>query len=336
MDETRVQDRGEAGTVGTEALDEAPPLPQARLKGGVGQPIRHDSGSKHVSGEARYLDDDPELPGTLQVYLAMSPKAHARIRAMDLAPVRMAEGVVCVLSAEDVPGINDYSPVFGDDPIFADGIVQFVGQPLFAVAAPSLKQARAAAKLAVVDYEDLPAAVTMDEGVAFADAAGEDLLTPHEMRLGDAAAALAGAPHVVEGRVETGGQDHFYLEGQIAYAWPQEDGDQVRALDRFGRRHDGEAIGLRLGFGRAAGTQADGDVEAGIAQVQRMCAAPRLLCHSLWCWRMVPSAWCSAVRCACCRLSLPTKIIRAGWVPTRFTAGGPSRLLSARCWRAAG
>ncbi len=227
MDETRIQDRGEAGTVGIETLNEAPPLPQTRLKGGVGQPIRHDSGPKHVSGEARYLDDDPELPGTLQIFLAMSPKAHARILTMDLAPVRAAAGVVCVLSAEDVPGINDYSPVFGDDPIFAEGIVQFVGQPLFAVAADSVKQARAAAKLALVTYEDLPAAVTMDEALAFADAAGEDLLTPHEMHLGDAASALGQAPHVVEGRVETGGQDHFYLEGQIAYAWPQEDGDVI-------------------------------------------------------------------------------------------------------------
>jgi len=226
MDETRIQDRGEAGTVDPASLDERPVTAHpVRLRTGAGSAVPHDSGPKHVSGEARYIDDEPELPGTLQVFLAMSPRAHARIRRMDLDPVRAAPGVACVLAAADVPGVNDYSPVFGDDPIFADGVVHYVGQPIFAVAAPSLRTARLAAKLAVVDYEDLPAAVTLDEAIAAADALGEDLLPPYEMGIGNAERALADAPHVVSGRVETGGQDHFYLEGQIATAWPGEDGD---------------------------------------------------------------------------------------------------------------
>ncbi|WP_279482040.1 xanthine dehydrogenase molybdopterin binding subunit [Aureimonas sp. SK2] len=237
MDETRIQDRGEAGTVDPAALDEAPPAPRMRLKGGVGQPIRHDSGTKHVTGEARYTDDEPELPGTLQVFIAMSPRANAAIRSMDLDPVRAAPGVVCVLGAADVPGVNDYSPVFGDDPIFADGHVHYVGQPLFAVAAADLRTARMAAKLARVAYEDAAPALTIDEALGAADAAGEDLLPPHEMRLGDAEAALAAAPHVVSGRVETGGQDHFYLEGQIASAVPLEDGD---VLVRSSTQHPSE------------------------------------------------------------------------------------------------
>ncbi|MBB3997359.1 xanthine dehydrogenase molybdopterin binding subunit [Aureimonas pseudogalii] len=227
MDETRIQDRGMAGTVSPESLDERPPVKQARLKGGVGQGIAHDSGTKHVTGAARYIDDEPELPGTLQVFIAMSARAHARIRAIDLSPVRAAPGVVCVLSASDIPGVNDYSPVFGDDPIFAEDLVSYVGQPLFAVAAADLNAARMAAKLARVDYEDLLAAITIPQAIRLADEFGEDLLPPHEMRLGDAEAALAAAPHVVEGSVETGGQDHFYLEGQIAYAIPGEDGDML-------------------------------------------------------------------------------------------------------------
>ncbi len=237
MDETRIQDRGEAGTVDPMALDEAPPTPRARLKGGVGQPIRHDSGAKHVTGEARYTDDEPELPGTLQVFIAMSPRANARVLAMDLDPVRAAKGVACVLGAADVPGINDYSPVFGDDPIFAEGHVHYVGQPLFAVAATDLRTARMAARLAKVEYEDAPPAITIDEALTAADEAGEDLLPAHEMRLGDADAALAAAPHVVSGRVETGGQDHFYLEGQIASAIPLEDGD---VLVRSSTQHPSE------------------------------------------------------------------------------------------------
>ncbi|WP_182086899.1 xanthine dehydrogenase molybdopterin binding subunit [Aureimonas sp. ME7] len=237
MEETRVQDRGEAGTVGPEVLDERPPAPQARLRGGVGQPIRHDSGEKHVTGQARYTDDDPELPGTLQVFIAMSPRANARVLAMDLDPVREAPGVVCVLGADDIPGTNDYSPVFGDDPIFATTRVEYVGQPLFAVAASDLRTARLAAKLARVEYADEAAAISIDDGLAAASAKGEDLLEPHEMRLGDAEGALAGAPHVVSGRIETGGQDHFYLEGQIAYAIPGEDGD---VLVRSSTQHPSE------------------------------------------------------------------------------------------------
>lgn len=225
MEETRIQDRGEAGTIDTAALHEAPPERRAKIRGGVGDAIAHDSGARHVSGAAVYIDDMPELPGTLQAYIAMSARAHARLVALDLDAVRKAPGVRLVLAAADIPGKNDYSPVFGDDPILAEGLVSYVGQPIFAVAAISLAAARAAAKLAVVAYEDLPHAVTIDEGLTAADAAGADLLDPHEMRLGDLDAAMAAAPFVVAGRVETGGQDHFYLEGQIAYAIPGEEGD---------------------------------------------------------------------------------------------------------------
>ncbi|GGE20692.1 xanthine dehydrogenase molybdopterin binding subunit [Aureimonas endophytica] len=227
INETRIQDRGVAGTVEPNVLGERPPAPVAAIRGGVAARLAHDSGPKHVTGAARYIDDEPELPGTLQVFIALSPKAHARLAALDLDPVRAAPGVACVLAAADVPGINDYSPVFGDDPIFAEDTVQYVGQPLFAVAAETLDAARRAAKLAVASYEDLSAAIDIDTALRFADAAGKDLMPPHEMRKGDAAAAVAGAPHRVAGRLDLGGQDHFYLEGQIAVAVPLEDGDML-------------------------------------------------------------------------------------------------------------
>ncbi len=236
MDETRIQDRGEAGTVDPASFHEAAPRHPRAIRGGVGTGLKHDSGGKHVSGEARYTDDEPELPGTLQVYIAMSPVAHGRLVSLGLDAVRAAPGVAAVLTAADIPGKNDYSPVFGDDPIFAEGSVQFRGQPLFAVAAETLAQARAAAKLAAIDIEAGTPAITIDEAVALADRDG-DLLLPHEMRLGDAAAALAGAPHRLSGTVETGGQDHFYLEGQVASAMPLEDGD---VLVRSSTQHPSE------------------------------------------------------------------------------------------------
>ncbi|MFC4346383.1 xanthine dehydrogenase molybdopterin binding subunit [Kordiimonas lipolytica] len=191
------------------------------IKGAVHKELRHDSAHKHVSGEARYIDDLPEPKDLLHLYVAMSKKAHARITAMDLSAVKAAKGVVCVISAEDIPGHNDVSAFAGDDPLFAEGLVEYVGQPIFAVAATSVDLARAAAKLADVTYEELPALITIDDALE-AESAIEPMQT---MGQGDAAAALGSAPHRLQGSFRIGGQDHFYLEGQIAYATPQEDGD---------------------------------------------------------------------------------------------------------------
>lgn len=242
IDETRIQDRGAAGEPAPAELGEQPPGEARAIRGGVSAALAHDSGAKHVSGAARYIDDDPELPGTLQIFIAMSKRAHARILSMDLDAVRAAPGVVAVLTAADIPGQNDYSPVFGDDPIFpplegGGAVVQYVGQPIFAVAAETVAAARAAAKCATIAYEDLPAAIDLDAAIAMADEAGEDLLPPHEMRLGDAEAVLKTAHQRLRGRIEIGGQDHFYLEGQIASAIPGEDGD---VLVRSSTQHPSE------------------------------------------------------------------------------------------------
>jgi xanthine dehydrogenase large subunit len=193
----------------------------ARLTSAVHEPVAHDSAARHVSGEALYIDDIPEPPGLLHLHVGQSRRAHARIVRLDLSAVRKAPGVVAVLTAEDVPGKNDISPFAGDDPMFAGDVVSFHGQPLFAVAAESLPKARAAADLAVVEYEDLPAALD----IAAARAAEAAIEPVQVMRLGDAAAAIARAPHRLEGRLKVGGQEHFYLEGQVALAIPGEGGD---------------------------------------------------------------------------------------------------------------
>ena len=188
---------------------------------GVHASVPHDSAERHVAGSALYVDDLPEPAGTLQVYLAQSPHAHARIVAMDLAAVRASPGVVAVLSAADIPGENDVSPVIHDDRLFAEGEVYCVGQSLFAVAAETIREARAAAAKAVVEYEPLPAALTI------ADSRAADLTLEPSQRMsrGDADAALAAAPRRIAGRLVIGGQDHFYLEGQAALATPREGGE---------------------------------------------------------------------------------------------------------------
>ena len=188
---------------------------------GVHAALPHDSAARHVTGSAVYIDDMPEPADLLHVAFGLSTKAHARITRMDLSAVRAAPGVVLVISAEDIPGENDVSPVIHDDRLFADGEVYCVGQSLFAVAATSLAAARAATAKAVVEYEELPAAID----ITAARAMDLKIEASQRMARGDAQAALAASPRRVQGRFAIGGQDHFYLEGQIALATPREDGD---------------------------------------------------------------------------------------------------------------
>jgi len=189
-------------------------------RGGVGVALPHDSSRLHVRGEADYTDDIPEVRGTLHAAIGLCERAHARIVALDLAKVAAAPGVVAIATAEDIPGANNYGPVVADDPIFATTLVQYHGQSLFAVAARTVRQARQAARLAAVQYEDLPPILTAE---AARDAQSFVLPTERLVR-GDPRRAIDAAPHRLRGRARMGGQDQFYLEGMIAYALPGEDG----------------------------------------------------------------------------------------------------------------
>ncbi len=180
----------------------------------------HDSAVKHVTGRADYVDDLPEPKRLLHAAIGMSTCAAGRIRAMDLANVRAAPGVVAVVTASDIPGANDIGPVFHDEPVFATDEILYWGQALFAVAAVSVDEARRAARLARVDHLPEAPILSIDEAVA----AESYVLPPHTMRKGDVDQALAAAPRRLECEIRMGGQDHFYLEGQIALVLPTEDG----------------------------------------------------------------------------------------------------------------
>jgi xanthine dehydrogenase large subunit len=194
-----------------------------RPKRSAGSSIAHDSAAKHVSGEALYVDDLPEPPGLLHAYIALSPHAHARITRLDVTAVTSMPGIAAVMTAADIPGINDVGPAFPGDPIFADGLVEYHGQSIFAVAARSIAQAREAAAKAVIQYDLLPPILTIDEALA----AKTTVLPTQTMARGDAEAALTRAPLRLRGRIDIGGQEHFYLEGQVAMAIPGEDGDML-------------------------------------------------------------------------------------------------------------
>ena len=195
----------------------------SKVRGGVGAALPHDSGHLHVSGEATYTDDIPEVRGTLHAAIGMSDRAHARIKSMDLSKVRAAPGVAAVIAAKDIPGKNDYGPVIADDPIFATTLVQYHGQSLFAVAARSYVEARKAAKLAAVDYEDLKPVLTAEAALK----AHSFVLPTERLVRGNPRAAIATAPHRLQGKLRLGGQEQFYLEGMIAYAVPKEDGTML-------------------------------------------------------------------------------------------------------------
>ena len=184
----------------------------------VGVARSHESAELHVLGQATYTDDIPEVQGTLHAALGLSAKAHAKIAALDLAPVLACPGVVAAYTASDIPGTNDCGPIIHDDPIFAKGEVLYVGQPIFIVVADTHTNARRAARKALVTYEELPAILTPQA----AKAAGSYVLPPMRLQRGDAQAAFERAPHVVKGELFVGGQEQFYLEGQIAYAIPKE------------------------------------------------------------------------------------------------------------------
>jgi xanthine dehydrogenase large subunit len=200
-----------------------PDLTAKAISGGVATDRRHDSAHKHVTGEAVYIDDMPEPAGTLHGCLGLSTVAHGAIVAMDLSVVRAAPGVVDVLTAGDIPGVNDISPSGRhDEPILAEGKVQFLGQPVFAVIAETREQARRACKLAKIEYDELPAIFDV-EGL---DPLSDKLVTPGlTLKRGDAAEAISKAPRRIRGKMRVGGQDHFYLEGHIALAVPGEDRD---------------------------------------------------------------------------------------------------------------
>ncbi len=190
----------------------------------VTKPLPHDAARLHVTGQARYVDDIPSPGGTLSLAFGLSSVAHGRIASLDLDAVRAAHGVVAVLTANDLPAANDVSASIHDEPLLADGTVHHVGQPIFLVVAKSHLAARKAARLGKVAYHELPPLFSREEAMK-ADSRFED--GPRIYRKGEPGKAIDAAAHVIEGTIDMGGQEHFYLEGQAAMALPQEGGDMV-------------------------------------------------------------------------------------------------------------
>ena len=180
--------------------------------------MRHDSALKHTTGQAVYIDDMPEPAGTLHGALVLSPLAHGRLKKLEVAK---GPGVVAVLGPQDIPGQNDVAAVGKDEPLFAFDRVSYAGQPLAMVVATSLDAARHAAERAVIEIDAEPAVLDIETALA----AKAYVQAPSTLLRGDPDVAMKSAPHTLSAEFSVGGQEHFYLEGQIAFALPGEDGD---------------------------------------------------------------------------------------------------------------
>ena len=191
-----------------------------KSKGQTGQSMKHESAEKHVTGKAVYVDDMPEYPNQLHIAVGGSTYAHAKIKSIDLTSVRETLGVVDVITVHDVPGHVDIGPVFSGDPVLVEELCEYVGQPIFAVAADTMEIAKAAVAKASIEYEILEPTLSVEKAL-------EDkffVRPTHQHIRGDSAKALKEAPHRIQGRQHVNGQEHFYLEGQVCSVMPTEDG----------------------------------------------------------------------------------------------------------------
>ena len=194
-----------------------------QIGGATGVARKHESAAKHVAGEAVYVDDMLEPRGTLYGAVGYSSIAKGRIASMDLSAVRQSDGVVDVLLLDDIPGHTDIGAVFDGDPILTSDEIKYQGQPIFVVVADTEQQARRAVKQAVIEFiEEAP---TLD--VVEALTAKQFVRPSHYMAHGDAQVALENAPKRLQAEQHVGGQEHFYLEGQVALVVPSEDGGML-------------------------------------------------------------------------------------------------------------
>jgi len=180
--------------------------------------LAHDSALYHVTGEAVFVDDIPAPEQLLHGYVMYSPYAHARILAMDLSAARSVPGIAAILSHRDIPGRNQMGPVIKDELCLAENETTFIGQAVLLIAAATIEQCRQAAKLIQIEYEILPAILSIDDAMEKNSLLGP----PRSMRRGDAETALKSSRHTIQGELRTGAQEHWYLETQVSLCIPGE------------------------------------------------------------------------------------------------------------------
>lgn len=195
----------------------------------VGSPEVHLSAHLQVTGEAEYTDDTPMPPKGLHAALILSRKPHARILSIDDSGARSSPGVEGIFLAKDVPGANIIGPVVEDEELFASEIVTCVGQVIGVVVADTHENAKVAARKVHVEYEVLPAILSIQDALRF------DSFHPNTERCltkGDVDLCFQSGEcdNIIEGEVQVGGQEHFYLEPQSSLVWTMDGGNEVHMI----------------------------------------------------------------------------------------------------------
>ncbi len=183
--------------------------------------LKHESAVGHVTGTAIYVDDQARRRPMLDLWPVISIHAHAKIKSIDVSAALAIPGIACVLTAKDIPGLNDMGAIRNDEPVLATDVVHYHGQPIAIVVGDSLESCKQASRAVVVEYEPLPPVRNIREAIAAANFHTE----PHVIARGDCAAALKSSAHTLKGEIDIGGQEHFYLEAQAAWAECGDDGD---------------------------------------------------------------------------------------------------------------
>lgn len=219
-------------------MKDSPPSP-------IHQSALHDSAYRHTSGEAIYIDDIPTPKGSLVARLVTSTVAHGRLTSVNVDAARAMPGIGAVLTVQDVPGENLIGPIFHSEPLFADGMVHYVGQVIAVVVGTDYEACRLAAEKVEVIIQELPPLLS----IPAAQAADSYHLTPHVIARGDVDAAMAACECVIRATFESGHQDHFYLETHASLALPLEDGNiHVYASTQHPSEVQGEVARI-LGMG---------------------------------------------------------------------------------------
>ena len=261
----------------------APAAGNKPARGAAGYSHKHESARAQVAGAATYVDDILEARGTLYAAPILSTVAHGRLRGVDATAALAMPGVRGVVLADDIPGDPLLATFVHDEPVFATDTVEHIGQVVGLVVASSVMQARRAARKVKLDIEELPAILNVRDALKTENY----VLPPVFVKRGDAAQALVSAPHTLSGQLEVGGQEHFYLEGQIAYVLPQE---QNQWLVYSSTQHPGEvqhwvshALGIsnhavRVECRRMGGGFGGKETQAGHLAVWAAIAANKLQC----------------------------------------------------------
>ncbi|GHC50185.1 xanthine dehydrogenase molybdopterin binding subunit [Roseibacillus persicicus] len=193
----------------------------ATFSGPEGQPSSHESAQGHVTGAARYVEDDALRAGSaLRAWPVRSTEARARILELDCSAAEAAPGVRHVLTSQDIPGLNNTGPVRHDEPLLAEDEVFYHGQLIAVVVGESLEACRLAAEKVSIRYQPLDAVIGLPAAIA-----NESFHTePHFLVRGEIEQGLSNSKHRLQGTLEIGGQEHFYLESHAASARPDGEG----------------------------------------------------------------------------------------------------------------